>query len=201
MGDCHVSSTSPNYWAVVSGKGNRSILRWQPNKKRKDIYHHGTRKYLSFSTLPTPHVAHWSQPLSSLIFICTSIRAFTEFLCFTFTFWHRSFTNHVKKYKTLPIILLSAISSDSRICPVLHDCNYIACMTILEPSCMHLRPCPQLFKCSFLPALRGEDAPALIFRLFSLFSLICEVWPVEEENRGSLPCQCPLSTLFLVLTA
>jgi hypothetical protein len=39
-GDCHVSSTSPNrqvddYWAGVSGKGNRSIPRWRPSKKRK----------------------------------------------------------------------------------------------------------------------------------------------------------------------
>ncbi len=32
-GDCHVSST--NDWAGVSGKGNRIIPRWRPNKKRK----------------------------------------------------------------------------------------------------------------------------------------------------------------------
>jgi hypothetical protein len=31
--------------------------------------------------------------------------------------------------------------------------------------------------------------------------LIWEVWPVEDKNRGSLPCQCPMSTLFLVPAA
>jgi len=32
-----------NYWAGVSGKGNRINPRWRPNKKRNglDIYHHG----------------------------------------------------------------------------------------------------------------------------------------------------------------
>jgi hypothetical protein len=39
-GDCHVSSTSPDrqvddYWAGVSGKENRIILKWRPNRKKK----------------------------------------------------------------------------------------------------------------------------------------------------------------------
>jgi hypothetical protein len=47
-GDYHVSSTNPNrqlngYWTKVSGKGNKIIPRWRPNKNRKDIYHHGPR--------------------------------------------------------------------------------------------------------------------------------------------------------------
>ncbi len=44
-------------WPGVSGKGNRIIPRWQPNKKRKDIYHHSRRpiSFISFIChLPDP---------------------------------------------------------------------------------------------------------------------------------------------------
>jgi hypothetical protein len=44
------------YWAGVSGKGNRIIPRWRPNKKRKVPTSITTvrDKYLSFATFPTP---------------------------------------------------------------------------------------------------------------------------------------------------
>ncbi len=53
-----------NYWAVVSGKGNRIIPRWRPNKKRKG--HLSQRSEINIYQLPPswpPLVSHWSLPL------------------------------------------------------------------------------------------------------------------------------------------
>ncbi len=53
-----------NYWAFVSGKGNRFNPRWRLNKQR-----HGhlwwsittvRDQYLSFASFPTPLITHWS---------------------------------------------------------------------------------------------------------------------------------------------
>jgi hypothetical protein len=43
-----------NHWAGVSGNGNRIILRRRPNKKEKDIYHHGPKHIPIICHLPNP---------------------------------------------------------------------------------------------------------------------------------------------------
>jgi hypothetical protein len=51
-----IDGSISNYWAGVSGEGNRIILRWRPNKKRKrtSITTVQRDQYLSFATFPTP---------------------------------------------------------------------------------------------------------------------------------------------------
>jgi hypothetical protein len=53
-----------NYQAGMSGKENRIIPRWLPNKKRTGYLSPTVRDhYLSFATFPTPLVSHWSLPI------------------------------------------------------------------------------------------------------------------------------------------
>jgi hypothetical protein len=70
------SRSMTNYWAAVSGKGNRIIPIWRPNKKKKGIYHHGPRPISIICHLPGP-------PFFSLVItftpmrICNSVAEFT----------------------------------------------------------------------------------------------------------------------------
>jgi hypothetical protein len=58
-----------NYWAGVSGKGNKLFQDGGQIKREKRTYITTVRDlYLSFATLPTPLVSHWSLP-----FMCSRL--------------------------------------------------------------------------------------------------------------------------------
>ncbi len=52
-----------NYWAGLSGKGNRINPRWRPNKKRKG-HQHGPGPISIICQLPGPLDSHCSLPLT-----------------------------------------------------------------------------------------------------------------------------------------
>jgi hypothetical protein len=59
-----IDKSMTNYWAGVSGKGNRISPRWRPNEKEKRTSITTVPdQYLSFATFLTPLVSHWSLPI------------------------------------------------------------------------------------------------------------------------------------------
>jgi hypothetical protein len=59
-----INRSMTNYWAGVSGKGDRINPRCRTTIKREmDIYHHGPGPMPIICQLPGPPVSHWSLPL------------------------------------------------------------------------------------------------------------------------------------------
>jgi hypothetical protein len=65
-----INRSMTNYWAGVSGKGNRIIQDGGQINRETDIYHNGPRPLsISSASFSTPLISHWSLPLSLKFYI------------------------------------------------------------------------------------------------------------------------------------